>query len=269
MIKIAHESPKSIFDLVQKATDYDYALVHLFEEDEEYYNEFVEAKNKGREIILDNSVFELETAFDSSRFVEWVEKLKPTWYIIPDVLENSEQTIRNVIEWNEKYKPMITESKSIGVVQGKTYNEIVACYEAIEPLVDKVAISFDYSFLKSDMDLPTKYHHYMYGRQRLLAMLVEEDIINTAKPHHLLGCGLPQEFSAYTDYKWIDSIDTSNPVVAGMKGMMYNGTLGLEDKPSEKLFTLINAETTVDQNVRIFYNIEMFRKICHGNTKTL
>ena len=36
MIKIAHESPKSIFEDVQKQTDYDYALVHLFEEDEEY-----------------------------------------------------------------------------------------------------------------------------------------------------------------------------------------------------------------------------------------
>jgi hypothetical protein len=36
MIKIAHESPKSIFKEVQKVTDYDYALVHLFEEDPEY-----------------------------------------------------------------------------------------------------------------------------------------------------------------------------------------------------------------------------------------
>ena len=36
MIKIAHESPKSIFQTIQRHTDYDYALVHLFEEDQEY-----------------------------------------------------------------------------------------------------------------------------------------------------------------------------------------------------------------------------------------
>ena len=42
MIKIAHESPKSIFSDVQKYTDYDYALVHLFEEDKEYLNQFKE-----------------------------------------------------------------------------------------------------------------------------------------------------------------------------------------------------------------------------------
>ena len=57
MIKIAHESPKSIFEEVQKFTDYDYALVHLFEEDEEYLNQFRQASLKGREIILDNSIF--------------------------------------------------------------------------------------------------------------------------------------------------------------------------------------------------------------------
>ena len=55
MIKIAHESPKSIFNQVQNVTDYDYALVHLFEEDPEYLQQFKEAKEKGREIILDNS----------------------------------------------------------------------------------------------------------------------------------------------------------------------------------------------------------------------
>ena len=43
MIKIAHESPKGIFKEVQKFTDYDYALVHLFEEDKEYWNQFKEA----------------------------------------------------------------------------------------------------------------------------------------------------------------------------------------------------------------------------------
>ena len=43
MIKIAHESPKSIFDEVQYLTDYDYALVHLFEDDPIYLEQFKKA----------------------------------------------------------------------------------------------------------------------------------------------------------------------------------------------------------------------------------
>lgn len=75
-MKIAHEAPLSIFDKVQAVTDYDYALVHLFEESEEYYNTFVKAKENGREVLLDNSIFELGTAFDGDVYVNWINKLK-------------------------------------------------------------------------------------------------------------------------------------------------------------------------------------------------
>ena len=68
MIKIAHEAPKSIFNEMQNFTDYDYALVHLLEEDEEYLKLFEEAILKGREVILDNSIFELEEAFEAEKF---------------------------------------------------------------------------------------------------------------------------------------------------------------------------------------------------------
>jgi len=42
-MKIAHEAPLSIYDRVQSLTDYDYALVHLFEENEKYYDKFYNA----------------------------------------------------------------------------------------------------------------------------------------------------------------------------------------------------------------------------------
>ena len=67
MIKIAHEAPLSIMNKVQSMTDYDYALVHLFEDPDiggDYFEFFIDALvNKGREVILDNSVFELGLDF--------------------------------------------------------------------------------------------------------------------------------------------------------------------------------------------------------------
>jgi hypothetical protein len=122
MIKIAHESPKSIFKEVQKHTDYDYALVHLFEEDPEYLKQFQDAKEAGREIILDNSIFELEEAFDAEKFAGWVLELKPDWYIVPDALEDAKKTVQQMTEWNNKYKNL--PGKKIGVVQGKTYSKL-------------------------------------------------------------------------------------------------------------------------------------------------
>lgn len=255
-MKTAHEAPLSIFDMVSDLTDYDYALVHLFEENPGYLAKFEEKRDQGREIILDNSIFELGTSFDSDRFAYWVQYLKPTWYIIPDALEQKDETINKLIDFQTTHSNL--PGKSIGVAQGKTYEEMVECYQFITPRVDKVAISFDYSFFVDWFpNEKTKYHAYMKGRQRLIQQMIDDNIIDTNKPHHLLGCGLPQEFKYYSGFEWIDSMDSSNPVVHGMLGIQYTEE-GLEDKSSIKLFTLVDDE--VDNIDLIKYNINKFRE---------
>jgi len=265
MIKIAHESPKSIFSTVQKYTDYDYALVHLFEEDPEYLQQFKEAVSKGREVILDNSIFELEEAFDADKFAKWVEELRPTWYIIPDALEDATKTCTQAEMWRINHSNV--PGKSIGVIQGKTYEEIVQCYEFMDKDmdVDMIAISFDYSYYTKSVPHPNKYVSWMLGRVKLLGDLLRDGVINKDKPHHLLGCGLPQEFSFYkhADYDFIYSLDTSNPVVHGIKGITY-GSDGLWSKESQKLFEMINQE--VEDTNMILNNIQKFRWFTNGAT---
>ena len=261
MIKIAHESPKSIFKEIQAVTDYDYALVHLFEEDPEYLKLFQDALANGREVILDNSIFELEEAFDAVKFAQWVQELKPTWYIVPDALENAKKTCSQMAAWNIHYKDL--PGKKIGVVQGKTYKQIKTCYEYMDKTadVDMIAISFDYSYYTETIPHPNKYVSWMLGRVKLLGDLLRDGVINEEKPHHLLGCGLPQEFAFYKDYKWIYSLDTSNPVVHGIKGVEYRED-GLWSKESQKLFELINHN--VEDTNTILYNINKFRWFANG-----
>jgi len=265
MIKIAHESPKSIFSEVQKFTDYDYALVHLFEEDEEYLKQFKNAIANGREVILDNSIFELEEAFDAIKFNKWVNEIKPTWYIVPDALEDADKTCDQMEDWNNKgygYE----HSGKIGVVQGKTYDEIVDCYNYMNKVadVDMIAISFDYSYYTKSCPHPNKYVSWMLGRVKLLGDLRRDGVINVLKPHHLLGCGLPQEFAFYknSDYDWIYSLDTSNPVVHGIKGISY-GSDGLWNKERQKLHELINSD--IEDTNLILSNIQKFKWFTNGN----
>ena len=267
MIKVAHESPKDIFNEVQSLTDYDYALVHLFEEDPIYLDQFKKAIANGREVILDNSIFELEEAFDAVKFDKWVNEIKPTWYIVPDALEQSQKTVDQMEDWNNKglgYKG----SGKIGVVQGKTYDEIVDCYNYMnkEADVDMIAISFDYSYYTKSCPHANKYVSWMLGRVKLLGDLLRDGVINKDKPHHLLGCGLPQEFSFYkhSDYDWIYSLDTSNPVVHGIKGISY-GSDGLWSKERQKLHELINSEISIDQLNTIKNNIQKFKWFTNGN----
>ena len=267
MIKVAHESPKDIFNEVQSLTDYDYALVHLFEEDPIYLDQFKKAIAKGREVILDNSIFELEEAFDAVKFDKWVNEIKPNWYIVPDALEQSQKTIDQMEDWNNKGLGYEGSGK-IGVVQGKTYDEIVDCYNYMnkEADVDMIAISFDYSYYTKSCPHANKYVSWMLGRVKLLGDLLRDGVINKDKPHHLLGCGLPQEFSFYkhSDYDWIYSLDTSNPVVHGIKGISY-GSDGLWSKERQKLHELINSEISIDQLNTIKNNIQKFKWFTNGN----
>ena len=268
MIKIAHEAPIDIFEEVQRLTDYDYALVHLLEQNGRYRDTFERAVKKGREVILDNSIFELEEAFEADRFALWVERLKPTWYIVPDALENAEKTMQQMADWFKNYSSV--KGKSIGVVQGKTYQEIKDCYRAIDELspCDMIAISFDYSYYTRSVPHPNKYVSWMLGRIKLLGDLVSDGVINKDKPHHLLGCGLPQEFSFYkhADYNFIYSLDTSNPVVHGIKGITY-GSDGLWSKESQKLHELIDYPLdNIDINL-ILNNIQKFRWFTNGKNR--
>jgi hypothetical protein len=263
-IKIAHEAPKSIFWEVEKYTSYSYALVHLFEEDPEYLALFKEAIRKGREVILDNSIFELEEAFDADRFAYWVNEIRPTWYIVPDVLEDSSETISKMQEWNTKHNNSVY-GKKIGVVQGKTYDQIAGCYEYMdkESGADMIAISFDYSYYTASFPHPNKYVSWMLGRVKLLGDLVRDGIINENKKHHLLGVSLPQEGLYYRQYPWLYSMDSSNPVVHGIKEIEYK-EVGLWNKESQKLIELINLpQEQVNMN-KVLYNIHKFKYFWNG-----
>ena len=72
---------------------------------------------------------------------------------------------------------------------------------------------------------------------------------------------MPQEFKEYKKYDWIDSLDTSNPVIHGMKGIWYDSVQGLTDKESVKLYTLID-ENVNDKWGIIEYNVKSFRSFC-------
>ena len=260
---ISHESPISILEDSKEYNDYDYALVHLFETYPEYYNFFKNSLLFGREVLLDNSIFELGTAFDSEKFAKYVEELKPTYYIVPDVLEDGYQTMLDFNNFVKKYPDL--PGLRIGVVQGKTYDELVDCYRYMSDNADYIAISFDYSYYIATGRGKTKLERWSTGRQRLIRDFIREGIWNNQKPHHLLGCSLATEFRHYSDIPSIRSVDTSNPVVAGLKELRYNGNLGLKDKPSIKLADLIDTKVNDDQREMIEYNTGCFRNIVYDN----
>jgi hypothetical protein len=232
------------------------------EQEPEYKDFFIDSSKNGRRILLDTSIFELGEAFDLEKYAYWVNELKPYEYILPDVLEDGNATIRNSENFVKKYPDL--PGKKIGVVQGKSYEEIMFCYKYLnENLnVDKIAISFDYSYYKDLAPNPNKWTSFMMGRVLLINKLLKDGVINKNKPHHLLGCSNPLEFSFYKhpDYNFIESIDTSSPIVHGLHKVYYYEQIGDWEKESTKLADLIKAQVDDQQKAVIFYNIKQFRR---------
>lgn len=155
--------------------------------------------------------------------------------------------------------------KKIGVVQGKTYTELHECYNFMASKADKIAISFDYSYYLLTALGNNKYQQYCNGRFKFINDLIRDKAIVRDKPHHLLGCSVPVEFGFYGSephiYSFIETLDTSNPVVNGMHNIKYN-SLGVKDKLSVKLADLFNVKSIKPAGMNIIeHNIQQFKTI--------
>lgn len=282
MIHYSHEMPMFMLRNGDEAklNSYFYALVHIFEDPvygQEYFDYTCDQLLNGREVILDNSVFELETAFNADNFVFWIKKIEEKVgnkisnmvHIIPDVLDNKDATIANVKSFSKKYS---LKSKAMAVVQGKTFEELLSCYDSIATYVSRVGISFNclaYEKLWEELEISnmTKLDMWFVGRKLFIKALFDSRrLLNFNTKLHLLGASYPDEFRYYTTIKphlgsFIASLDTSNPVVHGLLNIRYNDSFGLRTKESMKLIDLFNKEKK-DSNIGlVYYNVSQFKEI--------
>jgi hypothetical protein len=257
---VSHESPLELLDLSRSYNDYDYALVHLFEIYPQYYDFFKDELKRGRRVLLDNSLFELGVAFDADKFAQKIIELQPTEYIVPDVWENCNDTIMQFEHWINKYNNL--PGKKIGVIQGKNFDEFTECYKFMEDKADKIAISFAYSDFKYHIKHPNDSTNYMLGRISLMSNFLHKNIINKKKPHHLLGCGNPLEFSYYNKkyHNFIETIDTSSPIVHAILNIKYPKNMHNWSKKDIKLVDLIDTPLNQINFDILQYNLKRFKE---------
>lgn len=288
---IAHEAPLQMMAAVQALTDYDYCLVHLLEESPEYLKFFEHTKTLDRRIIMDCSLFELGEAYNSDKYYEWLLKLDPDEYIVPDVWQDTDKNLESYVNFTQKYDLSKLSGKKIGVLQGKTYEDFERCYNFLNPITDKIAISFGYDYYwnsfsgnmketleelskaavmdeegyiePSLLEEEIKPMAFCMGRIGLIEKLLTNNIINVDKPHHLLGCGLPLEFTHYKNdpyaFTFIESVDTSHPVISGFYNRSYQNSQTLSSKVKTKMVEIFHKEATTSQYLTILNNIRIFR----------
>ena len=240
---------------------YDYALLHLFDEQPEYLKFYQESSTMGRKVLLDNSAFELGDAMTSEKLMEGIEKCNPTWFVVPDALNNAELTIQRWEEWQKatggKYKG------AIGVVQGKTWEDYKECYKYFSDKADKIALPMIVVGCFDGYTEGGPFDRWI-GRTHVIRELMREGIWNFDKPHHLLGATNPIEFlDPIYKFKCFESVDTSSPIMAAINGTSY-GVMGLKEKPKGKLYEFINFDMPEGMKALAYKNITMFKNFVNA-----
>lgn len=263
-IKVNHELPISLLHLSKEINDYEFVLPHLLDHSEKYRDHMMEAKSNGVYMIMDNSLHELGEAYNHSRLEYWINTLQPDEFIVPDVWENPIDSYKNASDWIKfKFPSNTTAVAVVQVSPSSQLDEFVTLYKAYKRLgYEKIAFSYGLSSYNNISMHPNKDMGKALGRIQVILKLIYNNIIEKGDRIHLLGCSLPQEFSWYYGIGCIESIDTSNPIMAALSDLEY-GLNGLTFKP------LLNLNVTQDwpQEKTLLYldkikkNVSKFRSI--------
>ena len=265
-MKVSHEVPRCLLTLSPEINDYEYILPHLLDQDEDYLAYYREAKAKGRYIVMDNSLHELGEAYDFDRLKYWVNELEPDEFMVPDVWMDCHQTAAQAKYWLQFKFP--EKTKKIAVIQGKDKNDAYLCAGLLKELgYDKLCVSYGATWYNDFFPHNNGDMGKALGRVRFVQGLLKLDHLKDVK-FHLLGCSIPQEFGWYDNGfpSRIESIDTSNPVMAALDGTRYNSN-GMNYKPNANMNMFFDIKFEDIKYEDIIYNTTQFRIINNLKTK--
>lgn len=258
-MKVSHEVPRCLLTAQDEFNDYLYCLPHLLDEDEDYKNFFLEASENGKYIVMDNSLHELGEAYDHKRLLHWVNEIKPMEFIVPDVWMDYTGTLKNAKHWKQYTFPECTTP--VAVVQAKSLGEAGICYKQLQDLgYKKIAFSYGADWYSELVPTPNPALSKALGRIYTITSLFNTGLISKTDRVHLLGCSVPQEFGWYKGFSFIESIDTSNPVMAAIEGVEYTEQ-GLTFKPKANMNDSYDMYFDELDYELVLKNTKMFRKI--------
>lgn len=252
---ISHEIPHSLAEaeLAGKyhINDYLFILLHKYIDDARY-RKIVDSYSGFK--ILDNSCFELGEAMSNELIAEYVDIIKPDIFVLPDTLGDMRKTLDRSHQFLQQYPHL--ESKAMAVIQGDSYKEFADCYLEFNnqyPNLAMIGIPFCFNWAFRDNLAP--FEHAM-ERVKLIDFLQKYGYIDNSIKHHLLGTWCSLEFKLYKNYRWIYSVDTSNPIAAGIEGDRYP----IIHKPKIKFDEFVNMPFDQLNINSILDNVHIFRE---------
>lgn len=218
-MQISHELPLEVLNHSNTWNDYEYCLPHMLDKYPKYLQHFLDAREKGRFIIMDNGLYEGINHTEKD-LIQKINLINPNIFIVPDTWNDAETTFWDAHIWNQTKDKLPTETELMVVMQGRNFEDICRLFLKCEEIGYT-----HFAFNHSSIYYQKKFHHKnalvnaMFGRIDLITDFYKRNMLKD-KYVHLLGCSLKEEFGYYNGYP-INSLDTSNPVTMAYEGASY------------------------------------------------
>lgn len=218
-MKVAIITPTKHLDLtLLYGNSYHMVLAQRFISDPVYKDFYLAQKNTGATVILDNGACELKSSIENKTLRNVALELKPDYLVLPDVLDDSEQTYKrstDFIDENQDLKDL--GIKYIAVTQGTNNDEWLDCFYAWlrSDQVDVIGISNVKAMNTDNID--------GFNRKNAIEILIRSGRYKGQKEIHILGLGDSGhiEIAQLEGYNFIEGVDTSAPIVHGASGIKF------------------------------------------------
>ncbi len=246
MIRLALECPVPFMSELLPLTDFDFALAHLAHHSATYRQMYIEQKQSGRQLILDNSTNELGEPYSLDQMDRIAEILSPDLIIPPDWLGEGKKTLEALKEAEQLWGL----PKILPVVQGADWSDLEnSLYTLSSRGYTTVAVPYD---ILCDRKEPLKILALM--RQRVVNHIIVEF---PRLGIHLLGLNTLQEVGRYKHHSQILSIDTGAPFL----NATFGGKFGIS--------TLIPKGTYIDYEKEYVWGFNGVRDLAKENIQFL
>lgn len=277
---INSELPVQMLNENNNLNEYDFVLFHLYKELPLYREYFLNQRktNPDRLMILDNSAYEFYIKgekLDLKEFRDCIIELKPDLYILPDVLMDKEQTLKNVSKFMLMMlachkRDVLLNCEPLAVAQGNSTQELIDCLHTYQGRgIRNIAIPFHNSFFKedgihADTDIWNEFYisyekpineDRLYAMGRVQFMRNNFDLLKQFKHVHFLGSHCPLEKVFYKDF---NTMDTGYPVKCAIVG---DKLFRENNKPNIIIDDMLSMDLSNECKELIRYNIDLFKKL--------
>lgn len=254
-MKFSFELPWNLFKESSKINDFEYFL-DVFDSVEvrDVREFFKDAILKGREVFLDNSLYERkirDLSYNEKEYkdlIRWFDRELPNnlkknlKVIVPDFYEDSERCIRKVHNFIGEF-PQFT---LVAVVHGHNKENFKDCFKEYTKILredDIIAVS------AGDMCCSVT------PRSEILLELSKE--IEYKQKIHFLGLKEPIEILQIRKIRHlVDSIDTSYPVISTILG---NRIFESSQKPTTLIYDIFDSFQSLKDDKLLYENVNSFK----------